>query len=66
MSKAIYHCKQGDHDPVGPHVLKMIGHIEYLEKLGFPLMHEAQTDLVLQSLNINFSHFFMNYLMNEI
>lgn len=66
MGKTLYHCKQGDRDPVGPHVLKMIGHIEYIEKLGFLLMHKAQTELVLQTLNISFSHFVMNYLMNEI
>ena len=65
-SKALYHCKMGERDPVGPHVLKMIGYIEYLDRLGFPITPEAQTDLVLQSLNSNYSQFVMNYLMNEI
>lgn len=65
-SKALYHCKMGERDPVGPHVLKMIGYIEYLDRLGFPITPEAQTDLVLQSLNSSYSQFVMNYLMNEI
>ena len=46
MSKALYSYKQGA-GPVGPHVLKMIGYIEYLEHLGFPIGREAQIDLIL-------------------
>lgn len=65
-SKALYACKQGDRDPVGPHVLKMIGYIERLATLGFPIGAEAQTDLILQSLNNNYAHFVVNYHMNEI
>ena len=56
----------GEKEPVGPHVLKMIGYIEYLERLGFPLTPEAQNDLVLQSLNSKYSSFIMIYLRNEI
>ncbi|XP_074376919.1 uncharacterized protein LOC141718413 [Apium graveolens] len=33
-SKTLYAWKQGDRDPVGPHVLKMIGYMEYLATLG--------------------------------
>lgn len=65
-SKAFYHCKMGERDPAGPHVLKMIGYIEYLDRLGFSITPEAQTDLLLQSLNISYSQFVMNYIMNEI
>ena len=54
ISKALYACKQGESDPVGPHVLKMIGYIEQLDTLGFPLWLETQIDLILQSLNKNF------------
>ncbi|XP_074351360.1 uncharacterized protein LOC141690462 [Apium graveolens] len=52
-SKSLYACKQGDRDPGGPHVLKMIG-------------LEAQIDLNLQSLNIKYAWFVMNYNMNKI
>lgn len=65
-SKALYTCKQGEREPVGPHVLKMIGYIEYLEKLGLPIGPEAQIDLILQSLNNNYAQFVMNFNMNEI
>ena len=64
--KALYACKQGEREPVQPHVLKMIGYIEYLETLGFPIGAEAQIDLILQSMNSNYAHFVMNYNMNEI
>ncbi|KAG8491316.1 hypothetical protein CXB51_014460 [Gossypium anomalum] len=36
-SKALFRCKMMEGTPVGTHVLKMIGYIESLEKLGFPL-----------------------------
>ena len=64
--KSLNACKQGERDPVGPHVLKMIGYIDYLEKLGAPIGPEHQIDLILQSLNNNYSQFVMNYNMNEI
>ncbi|XP_017240672.1 uncharacterized protein LOC108213390 [Daucus carota subsp. sativus] len=44
----------------------MIGYLEYLDTLGFPIGAEAQIDLILQSLNNNYAHFVMNYNMNEI
>ena len=66
VSKALYACKQGDRDPVGPHVLKMIGYMETLETLGFPIGPEHKIDLVLHSLNKNYAQFVLNYNMNEI
>ncbi|KAK1388255.1 hypothetical protein POM88_016433 [Heracleum sosnowskyi] len=66
VSKALYACKQGNRDPVGPHVLKMIGYMETLENLGFPVLPEHQADLILQSLNNNYTQFFINYIMSEI
>ena len=39
-SKALFACKQGN-TPVGAHVLKMIGYIEYLDRLSFGLNREA-------------------------
>ncbi|XP_074328243.1 uncharacterized protein LOC141666132 [Apium graveolens] len=65
-SKDLYACKQGDRDPVRPHVLKMIGYMEYLATLGSAIGPEAQIDLILQSLNSNYAQFVMNYNMNKI
>ncbi|XP_074336987.1 uncharacterized protein LOC141674165 [Apium graveolens] len=65
-SKALYACKHGDHDLVGPHVMKMIGYMEYLATMGSAIGPEAQTDLILQYLNNNYAQFVMNYNMNEI
>ncbi|XP_074323451.1 uncharacterized protein LOC141660370 [Apium graveolens] len=65
-SKALYACKQGDRDPIGPHVLKMIGYMEYLVTLGSAIGLEARIDQILQSLNNNYAQFIMNYNMNEI
>ncbi|GMI94748.1 hypothetical protein HRI_003144100 [Hibiscus trionum] len=54
-SKALFRCKMLDRNPVGTHVLKMIGYIQTLEKLGFPLSVELATDVILQSLPDSFS-----------
>ena len=36
-SKVLFACRLAEGSPVSPHVIKMIGYIESLEKLGFPL-----------------------------
>ena len=66
VSKALFQCKMAEGSPVGAHVLKMIGYVENLERLGFPLSQELATDLVLQSLPQSYGQFVMNYNMNEI
>ena len=50
FSKALFQGKLAEGASVGPHVLKMIGYVENLERLGFPLGKELVTDLILQSL----------------
>ena len=52
--------------PVGAHVIKMMGYIETLEKLRFPLKDELATDVILQSLPDSFNQFVINFNMNEI
>ncbi|KAK8999056.1 hypothetical protein V6N11_070234 [Hibiscus sabdariffa] len=52
--------------PVGAHVIKMMGYIQKLEKLGFALNDELAIDVVLQSLPDSFSQFILNFNMNEI
>ena len=66
ISKSLFQCKLAEGSPVGPHVLKMIGYIETLDRLGFPLNLELATDLILQSLPNSYNQFVMNYNMNEI
>ncbi|KAK8559203.1 hypothetical protein V6N12_042485 [Hibiscus sabdariffa] len=52
--------------PVGAHIIKMMGYVQTLEKLGFPLKNELATDLILQSLPGSFKPFVLNFNMNEI
>ncbi|KAK8661526.1 hypothetical protein V6N13_091125 [Hibiscus sabdariffa] len=52
--------------PVGAHVIKMMGYIQTLEKLGFALNNELATDIILQSLSDNFKQFILNFNMNDI
>ncbi|KAK8705009.1 hypothetical protein V6N13_048620 [Hibiscus sabdariffa] len=52
--------------PVGAHVIKMMGYIQTLEKLGFALNDELAVDVVLQSLSDSFNQFVLNFNMNEI
>ncbi|KAK9044596.1 hypothetical protein V6N11_058494 [Hibiscus sabdariffa] len=52
--------------PVGAHVIKMMGYIQTLEKLGFALKDELATDVILQSLSDSFKPFVLNFNMNEI
>ena len=66
VSKALFKCSLLEGNPVGPHVLRMIGYIENLDRLGFPLSQELSTGLILQSLPDSYSQFTLNYNMNEI
>ncbi|KAK8696819.1 hypothetical protein V6N13_001944 [Hibiscus sabdariffa] len=65
-SKALFQCKVSEDSPVGAHVIKMMGYIQTLEKLGFALNDELATDVILQSLPDSFNQFVLNFNMNEI
>ncbi|KAK8557981.1 hypothetical protein V6N13_050331 [Hibiscus sabdariffa] len=65
-SKALFQCKMCKGSPVGVHVIKMMGYIQMLEKLGFPLKNELATDVILQSLPDSFKTIVLNFNMNEI
>ncbi|KAK8986980.1 hypothetical protein V6N11_055297 [Hibiscus sabdariffa] len=65
-SKALFQCKMTEGTPVEAHVIKMMGYVQTLEKLGFPLKNELATDLILQSLPGSFKPFVLNFNMNEI
>ncbi|KAK8597173.1 hypothetical protein V6N13_001810 [Hibiscus sabdariffa] len=51
-SKALFQCKMSEGSLVRAHVIKMMGYVQTMEKLGFPLKDELATDVVLQSCQI--------------
>jgi hypothetical protein len=63
-SKSLFGSKLVEGAPVSPHVIKMIGYIESLQRLGFALDDDLATDVILQSLPASFEPFIMNYHMN--
>ncbi|KAK8593700.1 hypothetical protein V6N12_045775 [Hibiscus sabdariffa] len=65
-SKALFQCKMSEGSPMGAHVIKMMGYIQALEKLGFPINIELAIDVVSQSLPDSFNQFVLNFNMNEI
>ncbi|KAK8564677.1 hypothetical protein V6N12_058260 [Hibiscus sabdariffa] len=65
-SKALFQCKMSEGSSVGAHVIKMMGYIQTLEKLGFALNDELAADVILQSLPDSFNQFVLNFNMNEI
>ncbi|KAK9002971.1 hypothetical protein V6N11_060545 [Hibiscus sabdariffa] len=65
-SKALFQCKMSESSSVGAHVIKMMGYIQTLEKMGFALNDELATDVILQSLPDSFNQFVLNFNMNEI
>jgi hypothetical protein len=65
-TKALFSCKMAEGASVGPHVLKMIGYVDYLGRLDVPINHELATDLILQSLPESYDQFVMNFIMNDL
>ncbi|KAK9163105.1 hypothetical protein Syun_004007 [Stephania yunnanensis] len=51
---------------VSPHVLKMKGYVDKLDRLEFPISQELATDLILNSLPESNSQFVMNNNMNNM
>jgi hypothetical protein len=50
--------------PVSPHVIKMMGYIETLTKLGCEIKDDLATDVILQSLPVSYESFIMDFHMN--
>jgi len=50
VSSSLFACKLTEGSLVSPHVIKMIGYIECLERLGSPLNADLAIDVILQSL----------------
>ena len=66
ISKSLFGCKLTEGSPVSPHVIKMVGYTQSLEKLGFPLSQELATDLILASLPASYGQFIMTFHMNGL
>jgi hypothetical protein len=66
ISKALFACKLTEGTLVSPHVIKMMGYIETLDKLGYELKDDLATDMILQSLPVSYEPFIMNFHMNGI
>jgi hypothetical protein len=66
ISKALFMCKLAEDSLVIPHVIKMMDHIETLDKLGCKLKDDLTTDVILQSLSMSYESFIMNFHMNDM
>jgi hypothetical protein len=66
ISKALFACKLAEGSKVNPHVIKMMGYIETLDKLGSELKHDQTTNVILQSLLTSYESFIMNFHMNDM
>ena len=64
--KALFGSKLAEGSPVSPHVIKMIGYIEALDRLGIELDPELAMDVILQSLPPSFEQFITNFHMNSL
>jgi hypothetical protein len=47
ISKALFVCKLAENSPVSSHVIKMLGYIETLDKLGSELKDDLTTNMIL-------------------
>ncbi|KAK2630885.1 hypothetical protein QOZ80_UnG0720430 [Eleusine coracana subsp. coracana] len=66
ISKSLFACRLAENGSVSPHVIKMIGYIENLEKLGAALHPDLATDVILQSLPASYEPFILNFQMNSL
>jgi hypothetical protein len=47
ISKALFACKLAEGSPISSNVIKMMGYIETLDKLGCELKDDLATDVIL-------------------
>ena len=66
VSQALLSCKLKDGDPLSPHVIKMVGYVQSLERLGYPISEEFATDIILKSLPSAYGQFILNYHMHGV
>jgi hypothetical protein len=64
ISNALFACKMAEGSPVSPHMIKMMGYIETLDKLSCEFKHDLVMNVILQSLSANYESFIMNFHMS--
>ena len=64
VSRALLGCKLAEGAPLSPHLIKVVGYVQSLERLGFPLSEEFATDVILNSLPSAYGAFISNYHMH--
>jgi hypothetical protein len=64
ISKSLFACKLAEGSPVSPHVIKMIGYIKTLEKLGSEVKPDLAIDVILQLVPASYEPFIINFQMN--
>jgi hypothetical protein len=57
ISKDLFACKLAEGSPISLHVIKMMGYIKTLDKLGSELNDDLTTDVILQSLSVSYELF---------
>jgi len=60
VSKSFVECKLAEGAAVSPHIIKMVGYTQRLEKLGFPVGQELATIFILSSLPPSYENFILN------
>jgi hypothetical protein len=60
----VYKLSEGS--PVSPHLIKMMGYIDTLDKLGCELKDDLATDVILQSLPVSYEMFIMNFHISDM
>ena len=65
-SKLLFGTKMQAGTSASQHVLKLLGYLEKLNRLGFEMNHDLSIDLVLMSLTDSYSGFVTNYYINRI
>jgi hypothetical protein len=62
--KALFACKLVEGSSVSPHMIKMIGHIETMDKLSYELKDDLANDVILQSHPTSYEPFIMKFHRN--
>jgi hypothetical protein len=64
ISNTLFVCNLTEGSLVSPLVIKMMGYLETLDKLGWELKDDLTTDMILQSLPVSYESSIMNFHMN--
>jgi hypothetical protein len=64
ISRALFTCKLAEGSPIGPHVIKMMGYLETLDKLSCELKDDVATNVILSTLSMSYEPFIMNFHLN--